>query len=88
MVAREPATFAVALIGENFFQALAITASVAIAFETIGRGNPLAATTYSLLISASNIPITYMLLVDGWGYGRGGSDRQFHHRCRMSLISA
>jgi len=63
-----PATFAVALIGENVFQALAITASTAIAFETIGRRNPLAATTYCLMISAFNFPISYMLFVDGAGY--------------------
>jgi PAT family beta-lactamase induction signal transducer AmpG len=69
---RTPATFAVALIGENVFQALAITASTAIAFETIGRRNPLAATTYCLMISASNVPISYMLFVDGAGYARRG----------------
>jgi len=67
-----PATFAVALIGENVFQALAITASVAIAFETIGRNNPLGATTFCLISSAFNIPITYMLFVDGSGYARHG----------------
>jgi len=69
---RTSATFAVALIGENVFQALAITASTAIAFETIGRGNPLAATTYCLMISASNVPISYMLFVDGAGYAWHG----------------
>jgi PAT family beta-lactamase induction signal transducer AmpG len=67
-----PATFAAALIGENVFQALAITASTAIAFETIGRSNPLAATTYCLMISACNIPISYMLFVDGAGYAWQG----------------
>lgn len=67
-----PATFAVALIGENLFQALAITVSTAIAFETIGRANPLAATTFCLVISAYNIPISYMLLVDGAGYSWRG----------------
>jgi PAT family beta-lactamase induction signal transducer AmpG len=67
-----PSTFAIALIGENVFQGLAITASTAIAFDTIGRANPLAATTYCLMISAFNVPISYMLLVDGIGYGSGG----------------
>ncbi len=67
-----PAAFAVAMIGENLFQALAITASTAIAFETIGRDNPLAATTFCLVISAYNIPISYMLFVDGAGYGWRG----------------
>jgi PAT family beta-lactamase induction signal transducer AmpG len=65
---RTPATFALALIGENVFQSAAIVASTAIAFETVGRGNPLAATTYCLMISAFNIANTYMVIVDGWGY--------------------
>ncbi len=69
---RAPEVFAVAFIGENVFQGLAITTSIAIAFETIGRRNPLAATIFCFLISAYNIPITYMLIVDGWGYGKLG----------------
>jgi MFS transporter, PAT family, beta-lactamase induction signal transducer AmpG len=72
LLPHSPAAFAVALIGENVFQALAITVTVAIAFDTIGRSNPLAATTYSLLISAANVPITYMLFVDGAGYAWNG----------------
>ena len=83
-----PATFAVALTGENVFQALGITAAVAIAFETIGRSNPLAATTYCLMISASNIPITYMLLVDGWGYAHSGIVGSFGADAALSLLSA
>jgi PAT family beta-lactamase induction signal transducer AmpG len=67
-----PTTFILALVGENVFQGLSITVSVAIAFETIGRDNPLAATTYSLMYSAFGIPISYMLFIDAWGYGRGG----------------
>jgi len=67
-----PTAFALALVTENVFQGLAITISIAIAFDTIGAANPLAATTYCLIISAYNVPITYMLLVDGWGYSHGG----------------
>jgi PAT family beta-lactamase induction signal transducer AmpG len=70
LLPRTPAVFAVAFIGENVFQALAITTSTAITFETIGRRNPIAATVFCLLVSAYNIPITYMLFVDGWGYGK------------------
>jgi hypothetical protein len=43
---------------------LAVTASTAIAFETIGRANPLAATTFCLVISADDIPISYMLFIN------------------------
>ena len=72
LLAKTPAAFAIALIGENVFQGLAITASIAISFETIGRRNPLAATTFCVMNSAFNVPITYMLFVDGSGYARGG----------------
>ncbi len=82
-----PATFAVALMGENVFQALAFTASTAIAFETIGRSNPLAATTYCLLISAGNIPITYMLFVDGAGYARHGVAGSYAADAGLSLVA-
>jgi PAT family beta-lactamase induction signal transducer AmpG len=82
-----PAVFAVALIGENVFQALAITVTVAIAFDTIGRSNPLAATTYSLLISAANVPITYMLFVDGAGYARNGVVGSFVADAGVGLLA-
>ena len=72
LLPREPMIFAIAFIGENAFQGLAITMSIAITFETIGPRNPLAATTFSLCSAAYNVPITYMLLVDGWGYGKQG----------------
>jgi len=67
-----PGSFVLAVLGENVFQSLAITCSVAICFETIGKGNPLAATNYAIFTAAYNVPITYMLVVDGWGYGRTG----------------
>jgi PAT family beta-lactamase induction signal transducer AmpG len=82
-----PAAFAVALIGENVFQALVITVMIAIAFETIGRSNPLAATTYSLLISASNVPITYMLFIDSAGYAYHGVSGSYAADAGVSLIA-
>jgi PAT family beta-lactamase induction signal transducer AmpG len=69
---RTPSTFALALIGQNVFQALAFTTSTAIMFDTIGRNNPLSATAYCLMISSYNVPISYMLLVDAAGYARNG----------------
>jgi len=87
LLPHSPTAFAVALIGENVFQALAITVTVAIAFDTIGRSNPLAATTYSLLISAANVPITYMLFVDGSGYARGGVAGSYVADAAVSLLA-
>ncbi len=63
-----PWTFALAITGENLFQAMAFAAANAITFETIGAKNPLAATTFTVLVAATNLPITYMSFVDGWGY--------------------
>lgn len=67
-----PGSFALALIGENIFQSLAITCSIAIVFEITGRDNPLAATTFALLSAAYAFAIVYMPVVDGWGYGLRG----------------
>jgi PAT family beta-lactamase induction signal transducer AmpG len=67
-----PWAFAIAITGENLFQALAFSASNAINFEVIGPKNPLAATLFTLLISATNLPIVYMQYIDGRGYNRGG----------------
>jgi PAT family beta-lactamase induction signal transducer AmpG len=83
-----PTTFALALIGENIFQSAAITASTAIAFETVGRGNPLAATTYCLMISAFNIANTYMLIVDGWGYAWRGVAGSYAIDAAVSLLAS
>ena len=74
LLPRTPLAFATALIGENVFQSAAITTSIAIAFETIGHRNPLAATTFSVIVSVLNIPNTYMVVVDGWGYAWRGVD--------------
>jgi PAT family beta-lactamase induction signal transducer AmpG len=67
-----PSTFALLVLGENVVQACAIACSLGITFETIGEQNPLAATNYAVLTGAYNVPITYMLLVDGSGYERWG----------------
>jgi PAT family beta-lactamase induction signal transducer AmpG len=67
-----PLSYAVLLITENLFQALAITTCTAIMLETIGRDNPLASTTFCFLGSAYGVPITYMLYVDSFGFAHGG----------------
>jgi PAT family beta-lactamase induction signal transducer AmpG len=72
LLRRTPGSFALALIGENIFQSLAITCSIAIVFEITGRDNPLAATTFAILSAAYAFAIVYMPVVDGWGYGLRG----------------
>ena len=63
-----PLTFGIAITGENLFQALAFAAGNAITFETMGQNNPLAATQFSLLVAATNLPIIYMGFIDGAAY--------------------
>jgi PAT family beta-lactamase induction signal transducer AmpG len=41
-------------------------------FEAIGPENPLAATTFSFLTAATNVPVTCVTLLDGQAYGRAG----------------
>ncbi|WP_348264346.1 MFS transporter [Telmatobacter sp. DSM 110680] len=65
---RQPWSFGVAITGENLFQALAFATGNGIAFEVIGPDNPFAATLFTVLLAASNMPITYMQLIDGKGY--------------------
>jgi MFS transporter, PAT family, beta-lactamase induction signal transducer AmpG len=67
-----PATFAGALFGEYLFQAVAFAVQIGIIFEAIGPNNPLAATTFSFLTAATNVPVTYVTLIDGRGYGAAG----------------
>lgn len=72
LLPRSPVLYVVAIVGQNVFQSLALTGSFAITFETIGRGNPLAATVFSVLTAASNFPIVYMQAVDGHAYAWQG----------------
>jgi PAT family beta-lactamase induction signal transducer AmpG len=69
---RTPAVYALAMIGENVFQAAAFAAQYAIVFDTIGKNNPLAATQFAFLTAAPSLPITYMQAVDGRFYGANG----------------
>jgi MFS transporter, PAT family, beta-lactamase induction signal transducer AmpG len=88
LLPRSPAVFAIAFIGENAFQGLSITASTAICLETVGLRNPLAATTYSVLSAAFNIPISYMLYVDGWGYAKQGIVGSFVVDASLGVVAS
>ena len=66
------ATFALAIFGEFFFQAVAFAVQIGIVFEAIGPDNPLAATTFCFLTAATNIPVTYMMAADGRAYAAHG----------------
>ena len=87
LLPRVPLVFGLAILGENVFQAFAFSASNAITFDVIGPDNPLAATLFTLLVSASNLPITYMTLVDGWGYDWHGVNGTFLTDAGLSIVA-
>ena len=72
-----PVTYGLAFIGENIFLSAAIATAMAIIFEVIGPGNPLAATIFALLGASGNLPIFYMELLDGRGFHWRGVDGAF-----------
>jgi PAT family beta-lactamase induction signal transducer AmpG len=65
------AVFIWAAISQNVWQAAALALVSAIALQSIGKDNPLAATQFALLVGAATVPITYMQWVDGHAYGAG-----------------
>jgi MFS transporter, PAT family, beta-lactamase induction signal transducer AmpG len=87
LLPRTPESFAAALIGENIFQSLTITCSIAIIFEITGRDNPLAATTFALISAAYAFAIVYMPIVDGWGYGLRGVAGAFAADAGVGIVA-
>jgi PAT family beta-lactamase induction signal transducer AmpG len=67
-----PWTFMLAVVGEYLFQAVAFSVQIGIVFEAIGPDNPLAATTFSFLIAATNVPMICMMVADGRAYSVAG----------------
>ena len=86
LLPRAPWTFAAALLGEFLFQAISYTGTVALSFEAIGQNNPLAATTFTFLIAATNVPVAYMLYLDGRAYGFGGVRGSFAADALISIV--
>jgi PAT family beta-lactamase induction signal transducer AmpG len=81
-----PWTFALALLGEFLFQTISYTGTVALTFEAIGKNNPLAATTFTFLIAATNVPVAYMLYADGRAYSFGGVRGSFVADAVISIV--
>lgn len=87
LLPRAPWTFVVAILGENAFQSLALTCGFAITFEAIGRDNPLASTIFSVLLGASNLPIDYMVAVDGHAFAWHGVAGSFLVDASLGIVS-
>ncbi len=80
-------TFVASLVGEYLFQAVAFSIQVGIMFETIGKDNPFAATTFTFLSAATYVPITYMMVADGKGYSVGGVTGSLGTDAAISIAS-
>lgn len=80
-----PGVFAVAITGENAFQALGFAAANALTFEAVGPGNPLASTLFAVLLSCTNLSITYMGFVDAHAYALHGIRGSFFTDAGISI---
>lgn len=80
-------TFALALFGEFLFQALSFAIQIGIVFQAIGPDNPLAATTFSFLTAATNIPVAYLILIDGRAYSIGGIVGMFFTDAAIGILT-
>jgi MFS transporter, PAT family, beta-lactamase induction signal transducer AmpG len=70
--ARTPATYLMAVVGENMAQSIAQVSQNAIVFRSIREGSPLASSQFGLLSTALVIPYAYMQMLDGYGYKLAG----------------
>ena len=71
-LARTPATYLMAVIGENAAQSIAQVSQNAIVFRSIREGSPLASSQFGLLSTALVVPYAYMQMLDGYGYKLAG----------------
>jgi MFS transporter, PAT family, beta-lactamase induction signal transducer AmpG len=71
-LSRTPATYLMAVVGENMAQSIAQVSQNAIVFRSIREGSPLASSQFGLLSTALVIPYAYMQMLDGYGYKLAG----------------
>ena len=67
-----PATYLLAVLGENAAQSIAQVSQNAIIFRSIQQGSPLASSQFGLLATAAVVPYAYMQGLDGFGYKLAG----------------
>jgi PAT family beta-lactamase induction signal transducer AmpG len=83
--ARTPAYFVLFTCTYAFITGCIWGAFSAVTLETIGRHS--AATNYNLLACCSNIPITYMIIIDGQAYGRWGSSGMLYTEAVLAVCA-
>jgi MFS family permease len=83
---RDPTTFVIFVSLYAFFAGWAFAAFTAVALETIGTGA--AATKYNVLACLSNIPITYMTLVDGAARTHFGPAGMLYAEASIAMVAS
>jgi len=83
---RTPTSFVIFVSLYGFFAGWAFAAFTALALETIGTGA--AATKYNVLACLSNIPITYMTLVDGATRMHFGTAAMLYIEAAIAVLAA
>jgi PAT family beta-lactamase induction signal transducer AmpG len=83
-----PATYLLAVLGENAAQSIAQVSQNAITFRSIRQGSPLASSQFGLLNTAAVVPYAYMQGLDGFGYKlAGGVTGSFTMDASVSLAA-
>lgn len=67
-----PTTFVLGAAVYAMTLGFAYAAFMTLALELMGAGSPASGTRFTLFMAAVNIPVVYMLRVDGWGQARFG----------------
>jgi MFS family permease len=83
---KTPATFVVFTIAYTFFNGFIYAAYAAVVLDAIGRKSP--ATNFNLLASVANIPIAYMIVVEGHAQSRWGSSGMLYTEAALALAAA
>ncbi|MGA8707497.1 MAG: MFS transporter [Steroidobacteraceae bacterium] len=83
---RNATTYVTYTILYGFGNGLCYAGFSAVTLEAIGHGA--AATKYNVFASLSNMPITYMIAVEGWTQSRWGSSTMLFLEAALGVISA
>ncbi len=73
---RAPAAFVTGVLAYSFMQGWAYAAFSALVLFAIGRG--VASTKYALLSSLGNLPVAYMIALDGWVHDQRGTSSMLY----------
>ena len=68
-----PVTFLLGTAGYALTLGVCYAAFMALAFQLVGKATTASSTRFTLFMAAVNVPVVYMLRVDGWAHSRLGA---------------